>query len=470
MSTQRRMAAWSSLDRSSRVAVVLAFLALLVGAGLRAEQAAHPSTGRQSPDERSYGLLAVQLAEHGRYGSPRQPDPWHWPPGAPLIFALAHRLAPDPASAATGDIPAAYWAQALAGTATIVAAWALARRLAGLWAAAAAAAAVAAYPSLVSFTGEQFSEPIGALTLTAAMLGLAWAWPRPGARTFLLPGALFGAAVLVRTDLLPAVAVIGVVVLVGRWLARRSWRHATAAAALFALGAAGLLGPWSALASVSTRQLVPVTTGSPAALFVGTYLPGDGTTSGAKHALAPEIARRYPEVAGQPPDKIPAGVMLNAVARRHPELSRLDAIALEARRNLVDYGLGQPAQFGGMMLRKVWRMWDRPARGADIPASTAATALHLTLISAAVLGLLAGLWRTRSHLLVAAIAVLATATALHTLTVSHPRYALPLIPTLLAAGAAAWALAVSSQQSSSTPAADPTSQRGTVASGHPAAG
>ena len=54
---------------SSKRGVALALAVLLViGGALRADRAAHPTTAYQSADERSYGYLALQIAEHGTYG------------------------------------------------------------------------------------------------------------------------------------------------------------------------------------------------------------------------------------------------------------------------------------------------------------------------------------------------------------------------------------------------------------------
>jgi hypothetical protein len=50
-------------------------------------------------------------------------DPLHWPPGTPLLFAVARKLAGRPD--ATLDPAAAYWAQALVGVALILAVFAL---------------------------------------------------------------------------------------------------------------------------------------------------------------------------------------------------------------------------------------------------------------------------------------------------------------------------------------------------------
>lgn len=153
--------------RLSSRAITLTLLAVvLVGGGLRAQQAAHP--GRYlSPDERSYARIALHLADTGQYGAPGMDDPWHWAPGAPAMFAAAHLLSPHADGAGTPqDLRTAFWAQALIGTLLILAVFFLAAGLGGPLAGLAAAALVASYPPLIRSTGDLISEPLGALTLT----------------------------------------------------------------------------------------------------------------------------------------------------------------------------------------------------------------------------------------------------------------------------------------------------------------
>src|SRR3954464_6032336 len=125
------------------------FALILIGSfAFHAYRAAHPTTSYQSADERAYGRLAVNLAEHHRYGEPSRStaDTLHSPPGAPFLFGAAHALAGSADSLRSDDIPAAYWAQALVSTGTTAAAYLLALLLAGPWAGVLAAALVGFYP------------------------------------------------------------------------------------------------------------------------------------------------------------------------------------------------------------------------------------------------------------------------------------------------------------------------------------
>jgi 4-amino-4-deoxy-L-arabinose transferase-like glycosyltransferase len=413
----------------SRPLVVAGLLAaLLLGGGLRVERAIHPNP-HTSLDESAYAILASELAAHGRFGGANtRLDNVHWPPGAPVLFAGAH--------AVSGDIGprAALWAQALVGTLLVLVAFALARRLGGDWAGLAAAAATAVYPPFIRAGGDLISEPLGALLLALAFLGLAWAWQR-SPRAFLLPGALFGLAVLTRADQLPVPFLVAILVAVAlhRVLGRR---EAIVRAAVLVGATVAVMCPWTIHASLHEGRFVPVTTGGPATFFVGTYLPGDGTTFGVKRALAGEVRRARPGFNRVSWQKIPATEVLGVVSRRNPGLEREASLNLEARRNLRRFALQRPLSFGRMMLAKAGRMWLRPYHGGGTRASDWVRAVHLVMLSLAVAGLVAGLVASRHPVLGAVALAALAATALHMVVVAQPRYNLPLMAVIFAAGAA----------------------------------
>jgi 4-amino-4-deoxy-L-arabinose transferase-like glycosyltransferase len=418
--------------------------AILVGSfAFHAYRAAHPTTSYQSADERAYGRLALNLAEHHRYGDPTRSvtDTLHWPPGAPFLFGLAHELAPSANSDRTNDIPAAYWAQALVSTGTTFAAFALALLLAGEWAGVAAAALVGFYPPLILATGEQLSEPLGAFLLTCAFLALAWAARRGRWPLYVLAGALFGLTALTRADLLLAGFLVAALLWVWAWR-QNTFRRGLAIAALVAGGAALAMAPWIALASAKAGRFVPITKGSASALFVGTYLPGNGTTVGMKRALAPELKKQRPSLRGRGAMAIDATEFLALIAARHPGLPRDEAVSKEARHNISHYATSDPVGFAGMMVNKVQRMWSRYARGGARHTSWEIRVWHILLVLASFAGLVAGLWRSRSAVLAAILLVALYSTALHTLVVSQARYNLPLMPAVIAGGVAGWFLLV----------------------------
>src|SRR4051794_35639423 len=115
----------------SRLPHILLAVVLLLAFGLNARMAAHPRSGYQSADERSYGKLAIGLAEQHRYGAAGMREPLHWPPGAPVLFAIGHRVFPGTEDAQSFDIRSVYWEQALLTTGTTALAAALAWILVG---------------------------------------------------------------------------------------------------------------------------------------------------------------------------------------------------------------------------------------------------------------------------------------------------------------------------------------------------
>jgi 4-amino-4-deoxy-L-arabinose transferase-like glycosyltransferase len=419
---------------------LLALLAVLAGSfGFHAYRAEHPTTSYQSADERSYGKLAVGIADRHTYGNGLK-DPLHWPPGAPMLFAAGHAIAPDAASAKSYDIPAAYWLQALASLGTALAAFGIAALLAGAWAGVAAAALVGSYPPLILATGEQISEPLGAFWLTLAFLAFVVAARRGRLWLFAAGGLALGAAVLTRADLLPVPFVLGPLVAVWTWRAARDARRGLVVGGCILGGAVLAIAPWSLYASDRAGELVPVTRGSASALFVGTYLPGNGTTVGMKRSLGPAAKRRNPRLRGTADFDLEARSVLAVVAARHPGLDFNAAVSREARHNLSRYVREDPVGYAGMMLNKVQRMWSRYARGGARHTSPFIRGWHILLVLLAVAGLVLGIARRRSLLLASILAAVLTSTAVHMLVVSQARYNLPLMPALLAGGVAGWAM------------------------------
>ena len=107
-------------------------------------------------------------------------EPLHWPPGAPMVFAVGYKLFGSDADREDYDIGAVYWQQALITTGTTALAFALAFILVGPWAGLVAALIVGTYPPLIGATGDQLSEPLGAFLLIAAFTVLALAIKRRG--------------------------------------------------------------------------------------------------------------------------------------------------------------------------------------------------------------------------------------------------------------------------------------------------
>jgi hypothetical protein len=433
----RPHAAPSSRPRWPRLALAALAIVVLLGAGWRAHAAANPSP-QQSADERAYARLARNLSDRGHYGHVDMKNPTHWPPGAPVVFAIANYFDPEGGGWKL-DVPYAYPVLAAVGVLAILAAFALGALLAGRWAGVAAAAATALYPPLVRATGELLSEPLGALWLTSALGAFALAVRRPHPVWFLLTGALLGATILTRADLLLAPGIVAGVAAIWAW---RRWSPGRGLLTGVAILAATLMVilPWVIFASRQAGALVPVSSGGAANMFMGTHLPSRGSLYGIKRELGDELRRHDPRYREVRDLALPGQRILDAVAARNPSLERDESLRLEALRNLRRYMLGEPVSFAGMMAAKVWRLWGDYTRGGihrDIPPLTV---LHLVLILASFAGIVAGLWRTRQVVLVAIAGVIVYASLVNALFVSEARHALPLMPLVFAGGAAGWAL------------------------------
>ncbi|MEA2253567.1 MAG: hypothetical protein QOC78_3626 [Solirubrobacteraceae bacterium] len=426
---------------TGRRALIGGLLALVVlPAMVLRIDAADRRPGQPSADERAYVRLAKDLRAGSGYGDSGIAHPLHWAPGAPVLFALADAVSGKPANQPL-DTHAARSAQAVVGGLTIVAAFALAALIGGAWAGLAAAVAVAFYPPMIYATTQLTSEILGALAVTVALGAVAWAWTRDRMGAYAAAGVALGAACLVRADVLAAALVLGPVA--GLLRARRvGWRRGLAVAGVTLAGVLAIVGPWSTWASIRDRTFVPITDGGPTTLFVATYLPGHGTIFGLKHALARAAVKVHPSIRNKPIFKEPEKVFLDAVAARHPHLTRNAAISAEVRRNLRVYLLGHPVAFGKMVAAKIWRMWGFPFRGRFRGVTDTTIWVHRALLALALAGALAALVRRRSTPLVLVAVVLAATATVDVAFVAEARHAFRLFPSLLAAGAAGWALTI----------------------------
>jgi 4-amino-4-deoxy-L-arabinose transferase-like glycosyltransferase len=443
-----------------RLAWVALLLVLVVGGGIRLYQAQNPQP-KLSQDALSYTGIAQNIAKRGEYTgrTKRGPVPkesqrtgaeirrdaeikaLHWPPFTPHVFALAYSLTPGDHPSGRFDVRPLNYAQWAISTGTILAAFALGWVLVGAWTGVAGAAVVALYPPLAWGPSSLLSEPLGAFFVTCAFTALTLAWRTRRRPWWATAGALFGAVLLTRTDLLfvPILCALLGLVVVGT---TQSWRRGAQSAALLALGLVVVVAPWTIYASGKSGSFVPVTTGGGSALFVGTFLPGNGSTFDMKFALKEEVVERHPIYKDRPYTTIPAQVVLDDIAARHPELERDAALSKEAKENLKEYALGDPLDFGKMMLFKAAKMWTRYARGGFDHTSPVWTTLHIVLVLLSAFGLVWGVVRRRDPALASIGLGILVATGVHTLAVAHGRYNLPLMPILLVAGCAGWTMAI----------------------------
>ena len=135
-----------------------------------------------------------------------------------------------------------------------------------------------------------------------------------------------------------------------------SWQQGFVAAAVLAAAFALPIVPWTAHVSSVEGRFVPISTGGGKALFIGTYVPGNGLHLDVKRVLikryqgrenlsATELSRTVDDAAAEPrraPLPRPAA-RRRAAAHRPPE-----------RRALHH---DQPLDFAAMVAGKMWHMW-----------------------------------------------------------------------------------------------------------------
>jgi hypothetical protein len=418
--------------------VVLAFLAAAValGFGLRLEKAVNPPAkpgagsivAYQGNDALAYERIAAALYQDGRYGTPEMRSPSDWSPGAPLLYAGVYYL--------TGgvDPERARIAVALLGAAMVLLTYLLGRRLGGPAVGVIAAFLAAIYPAFLDNTGQLLSEPIAAFTLVAAVLSFLWAsdadrrlW------AWLVPGAMLGATALTRPEYLPFVALFALIALVrvGR---RRSWKLGLASSVLLVAAFAAVLAPWTIRNYLVLDRFVPITTGGGKALFVATYLPGNGRQLQVKR----ELIRRFTGKQDVTDREVGATQMkdlLDRVARRYPDMERDAALARIGRENFRKYFGERPFAYMRMVATKMWNVWRRGS-GPTMRAP-GWIAFHYAILALALVGLAVLGWRRRWEALLLA-GLIAGITVLGGLLLAVPRRNVPLMPlvlTLAAAGA-----------------------------------
>jgi hypothetical protein len=339
---------------------------------------------RHGSDPDMYERLAAQLFHQGEYGLPGSTNPYDFAPGAPLFAAAIYHLvgAASPVAARIG--------LAVAGTLAVLIVYLLGRRLAGPRAGLVAAGLAATYPPTLFYTSLLSGEPLAILTVPAAVLAFLWA-ADPGRPpwAWAVPGLLLAATAMLRPEYIALTALLAALatLLVGR---RSGSLRGVAAGGLLALAFAAAIAPWATIASNALDRFVPVSTGGGKALFIGTYLPGDGLHDRVKQRLH---HRFYGT--DLPPERLRTARMnplLDKVAEAHPELPRDEALGRVGRENLVRWATGEPRAVAQMIAGKVAHMW----RSSGPPGNSVARgAVHYVVLALGLAGLVVMLARRR---------------------------------------------------------------------------
>jgi 4-amino-4-deoxy-L-arabinose transferase-like glycosyltransferase len=404
------------------VLIALAVI-VLVGLALRVNSALEPLDVRPGSDSAVYASVAEQLYEHQRFAIPGSASPYDWSPGAPLLYSAIYY--------ATGGVHpgAVRLFVALLGALTIVLVYLIGRRLAGPLAGLVGAGLLAIYPVQIFFTGKLMSEPLATLTLAGAVLSFMWASDRGRSRwAWAAPGVLLGLTAFARPEYLVFVVVFALLAL---------WRRGLVAAVILAAAFALPVLPWTVHVSSVEGRFVPISTGGGKALFIGTYLPGNGLHLDVKRVLIARYMGKE-DVSVSELSRISMTPLLNRVAEKYPDLQRDAALQKIGRENAVHYLTHQPLDFAWMIAGKMWHMWHGSGAAGR---STLGTVLQVVALALALAGIVLLIVRRRWEV-VLLLALLVGITVLGGLLLAGTRRNVALMPLVMALAGVAVAAAI----------------------------
>jgi MYXO-CTERM domain-containing protein len=286
----------------------------------------------------------------------------------------------------------------------------------------------------IFFTGKLMSEPLATLTLAGAVLAFMWAGDPGRSRwAWALPGLLLGLTAFARPEYLAFVAVFALLAL---------WRGGLVPAVILATAFALPIAPWTAHVSSVEGRFIPISTGGGKALFIGTYLPGNGLHLDVKRELLRRFEGRE-DIPASELSRISMTPLLNRVAARYPDVDRDAALQRIGRENAERYLTEQPLDFASMVGAKMWHMWHGSGAAGR---STYGTIFQFTVLALGLAGLVLLAFRRRWEVLLIG-ALLLGVTVLGGLLLAGTRRNVTLMPLVMAlagvtaATAAQWARA-----------------------------
>ena len=276
---------------------------------------------------------------------------------------------------------------------------------------------IAVYPPFIHSTGALMSEPPAIFTLPAAILAFLWADSRDFGWAWVLPGLLFGLTALIRPEYLFVALAFTVFLLIRRRLRADAGRALISTAVFFAAVLVPII-PWTVHNYVQLDRVVPISTGSGKALYVGTYLPADGEYQRVKASLHERFTGERLEPDSDALDAVDPVPLFDRVAEQYPDLSRDNALGRVGRENLSKYLGEDPVGYAAMTVRKVWRMWSSGV--GETMSGIAGRIVQVTLVLAGLAGLLLLARRRRWEAIALALPII-TVTVIGAATLAPPR-------------------------------------------------
>jgi 4-amino-4-deoxy-L-arabinose transferase-like glycosyltransferase len=428
----------SFVERQGKTTLILLVAILALGFGLRAYRVAEP-LGTPGDDSRAYFALSKTLYENGSYGGTVVDDASDWSPGAPLLYAAAF-YATGGAREGTARI-----VELLLGVAAILVVFFLGKRIACRPAGLIAAFGVAVYPPFIHSTGVLTSEAPAIFTLPTAVLAFLWAAdstapraggiggggsrttppaapPSPYDRTralrWLVPGLFFGLTAMIRPEYLLAGVAFAALAAIRLGMSR-GWKPGLAGAALLVAGFLLPIVPWTVRNAVELDRFVPISTGGGKALYVGTFLPGDGEYQRVKALLVERYLHRDLKPGSEALDRVNPTPLFDRVADRYPELPRDAALGKIGKENFSKFAGDDPTDYAAMTVRKVWRMWSGGV--GEAMSSTLGRIVQVLVVALGLAGLGVLAWRRWWWELVAMATPLVLVTAVGAASLAAPR-------------------------------------------------
>jgi len=432
------------------VLVVLAAIVAL-GVGLRVYYALEKEDGVQDDSIRYY-FIAQALYDDHSFDAPEVQNDDAYHPGSPIFHAAIWAL--------TGGVnpKASRVVAALLSSLMILFTYLLARRLAWVGgdrergppllatiAGLLAALLIAINPSSIDYYRSLMNEPLASITLIAAVLAFLWADGPPGGPRldsspwrWALPGFLMGVTVMFRPEAIAFGVVLAAIAGVRVYRAR-DYKFGLEAGGALLLAMAVALIPWTVRNAVTLHEVTPVGEGGGNALFIGTWLPGDGDhfkMFDRREQLMDEYHVPASERAQLPPGYILGDVLRLVAAQAHPGLDQDKALSKLGREQLKDDIEHHTAEYAGVLAQKFWNMWGQGAAAKIRQGGPGAFGdwLHRLVALLGLIGLVLLAVRRRWEAWpIGSVIVLATAIAVVTL--APPRRAVDLLPLVSALAA-----------------------------------